>query len=603
MIVPMTKYQLVVYHADRNAFLDRLRGLGVVDVTTSQWEPSAGDAALLSLVDRHRQAGVRLKQVAGEIDPQAMPEPFANGAEAFEAYEAAAAGYDSTATLIAKTVKEAEDAAIWGEFSPGTISALLRDGVLLRFFQTDEDGYERHRDQWEAEYVVAELIRKGGFVWFAVVTSPGADISLSAQEVKAPAAPASVKRAEIAELEERLEHYRRILERAAVSHGMIAAEGNVYAQQVQFNKVAASGEKYADGYLEVLEGWAPRDRDDEVEAFLAGCDGVVYVKSRPTPEDNTPVLLKNNRFASLFEFIGSFYTLPRYGTMDLTPYFAPFYMIYFGFCLGDGGYGLLFILAGIFLRRMSNETMRRIGGLTLWCGAATVVFGTLTGSYFGIALADLEIFAPYKDKFLTPPNLMTLAIVLGFIQILFGMALKAVSMSMQFGFRYSLPTIGWMTVIISSIVAYLMNEFGISTTAILSIPHIAFMCAGGFLMLFMNSPGKNPLVNFGNGLWNTYNDLTGLLGDILSYIRLFAIGLSGGVLAMVFNDLAMGLSGDVPVLKQIIMVLILLVGHGINLFMSTLSSFVHPMRLTFVEFFKNAGFESGERAYTPFRKE
>ncbi|MBR2424882.1 MAG: hypothetical protein IKB18_06895 [Tidjanibacter sp.] len=109
-------------------------------------------------------------------------------------------------------------------------------------------------------------------------------------------------------------------------------------------------------------------------------------------------------------------------------------------------------------------------------------------------------------------------------------------------------------------------------------------------------------MNFGSGLWDTYNNLTGLLGDVLSYVRLFAISLSGGALAVVFNDLAASLAPDIPVAKQLVMFLILAFGHGINIFMSAIGAFVHPMRLTFIEFYKNAGFEAATRIYTPFRK-
>jgi len=128
----------------------------------------------------------------------------------------------------------------------------------------------------------------------------------------------------------------------------------------------------------------------------------------------------------------------------------------------------------------------------------------------------------------------------------------------------------------------------------------------------LNNVKRNPLINIGAGLWDTYNNITGLLSDVLSYIRLFAIGLSGGVLAQVFNSLAMGLSGlsegiagsawYVVVLQIVAASIILLIGHGINLFMSAISSFVHPMRLTFVEFYKNAGFEMGQRSFEPIRK-
>jgi V/A-type H+-transporting ATPase subunit I len=138
------------------------------------------------------------------------------------------------------------------------------------------------------------------------------------------------------------------------------------------------------------------------------------------------------------------------------------------------------------------------------------------------------------------------------------------------------------------------------------------MGIGALLMIVLNNVKRNPLINIGAGLWDTYNNITGLLSDVLSYIRLFAIGLSGGVLAQVFNSLAMGLSGmgdmapGTPwygyIVPAIVASIILLIGHGINLFMSAISSFVHPMRLTFVEFYKNAGFEMGQRAFDPVRK-
>ena len=106
--------------------------------------------------------------------------------------------------------------------------------------------------------------------------------------------------------------------------------------------------------------------------------------------------------------------------------------------------------------------------------------------------------------------------------------------------------------------------------------------------------------NLGAGLWASYGMSTGLLGDLLSYIRLFALGLTGGVLGSVFNSLAMDMSPDIPVLHEIVMLIILLFGHGINFGLCMISSFVHPMRLTFVEYFKNADFEGNGKEYQPF---
>ena len=131
--------------------------------------------------------------------------------------------------------------------------------------------------------------------------------------------------------------------------------------------------------------------------------------------------------------------------------------------------------------------------------------------------------------------------------------------------------------------------------------HLVILGIAGVLIFLFNSPGKNIFLNIGLGLWDSYNMATGLLGDILSYVRLFALGLSGGILASVFNSLAAGMSPDNAIAGPIVMVLIFLIGHSINMFMNILGAMVHPMRLTFVEFFKNSGYEGGGKEYKPFK--
>ena len=202
----------------------------------------------------------------------------------------------------------------------------------------------------------------------------------------------------------------------------------------------------------------------------------------------------------------------------------------------------------------------------------------------------------------------SIALAIGLVQIMFGMVLKIVMISSTVGFRYSLGSLGWLLVILGGSLAAglpMLNSGWVIPFYTTSSPAFyATLGVGAVLMLFFNSPGKNPLLNFGLGLWDTYNNLTGILSDVLSYIRLFAIGLSGGILATVFNALAAGFvpEGSGIVVRLLIMIPILLIGHGINLFMSTISSFVHPMRLTFVEFYKNAGFEMSMRSFEPLQK-
>ena len=145
---------------------------------------------------------------------------------------------------------------------------------------------------------------------------------------------------------------------------------------------------------------------------------------------------------------------------------------------------------------------------------------------------------------------------------------------------------------------YLLSVKGYDIT----IPVYVIAIVAGLLIFVLNNIRRNVFINIGAGLWDSYNMLTGLLGDTLSYIRLFALGISSAVLGLVFNDLAMNMSPDIPGLRQLTMLIILLFGHSINLFMAGLGSFVHPMRLTFVEFYKNAGFEGGGKKYQPYKK-
>ena len=195
------------------------------------------------------------------------------------------------------------------------------------------------------------------------------------------------------------------------------------------------------------------------------------------------------------------------------------------------------------------------------------------------------------------------AVAVGIIQILYGMCLNAARLTKQFGFKYAISTLGWVVAIILLGVLIGLPMLSIVIPEGLKYVLYALLGLAALTIYFYNSPGKGIFSNFGSGLWGTYNMATGLLGDTLSYIRLFAIGLTGSILGGVFNTLAFQLTDGLPVIVKFIAVfLILLIGHSINFGLCMISSFVHPMRLTFVEFYKNAGFEGGGKQYAPFRK-
>lgn len=615
MIARMSKYDFVLYAAQGEDFVERLRELGLVDITTVGWEPSEEDRQLLLDIEGHAKAAEFLRAFRETDRFDGAAAPYATGAEAYERYVAAQQSAAALRGEIARLEKAADELRPWGAFSVEDVKALAARGIVLRYFSVNRSVYEKNRADWSERYTLEPIAGEGSTVYFVVVAAPDAEVAIDAQEMKSPAMDIREAERRIAGNKAQLAALDADFSRVAVSEKLLASHASALRERLQGVRVKATAQSAADGALAVMEGWAEKETSDKVDALLAEYPNVVYLKSDPTPEDNTPVKLRNNRFARLFELIGGMYALPKYGTVDMTPYFAPFYMLFFAICLNDAGYGLVLLAAGLLLRAKGGKSLVQAANLTMLCGGATVVFGFFSNSFFGMPISSVPLFRGFR--FLDFQNeFFSIALALGVVQILFGMLINIVHTSRVFGFRHALGMLGWFVILLAACLAGglgLLDESWVIPGFTTSSPAFyAALGAGAVLMLFFNSPGKNLFVNFGSGLWNTYNNVTGLLGDVLSYIRLFAIGLSGGVLALVFNRLALGLTGLdgdlsgtawwVVALEVVGASVILLIGHGINLFMSSISSFVHPMRLTFVEFFKNAGFEMTTRAFEPIRK-
>ena len=607
MIARMSKYNFVLFAAQSEDFVEKLRGLGLVDITTAGWEPSEEDRQLLLDIESLAKAAEFLKNFRAGERCDAAAAPFASGEEAYAHY---AAAHREAATLnaeIGRLEKAAEELRPWGAFDVEATRKLAARGIVLRYFFTQRNTFDKQLAEWSERYTVSEVSRTDAMVWFVVVAKPGEEVTLDAQEMKTPTMDIREAERRIAEAEGKLRTLDAEFSRAAASEALLAQHACSLKERLQGVRVKATAQEAADGTLVVMEGWAEKETSGRVDALLEEYPNVVFLKSDPTPEDETPVKLKNRWFAHVFELVGDMYARPKYGTMDLTPFFAPFYMLFFGICLNDAGYGLILTLMGWWMlaRNRKPGMMRQAAWFATLCGVSTVAFGLLCGSFFGI---NMNTWFP-SVKFLDfQGQFFSIALAIGLVQIMFGMVLKIVMISSTVGFRYSLGSLGWLLVILGGSLAAglpMLNPGWVIPFYTTSSPAFyATLGVGAVLMLFFNSPGKNPLLNFGLGLWDTYNNLTGILSDVLSYIRLFAIGLSGGILATVFNALAAGFvpEGSGIVVRLLIMIPILLIGHGINLFMSTISSFVHPMRLTFVEFYKNAGFEMSMRSFEPLQK-
>ncbi|MFI3282282.1 MAG: V-type ATPase 116kDa subunit family protein [Rikenellaceae bacterium] len=609
MIVKMSKYDFVLYSGECETFIERLKELGLVDISINNWEPNEEDRNLIIEIENHSKAEQKLAQFSQNESFIEGTTPFNSGAEAFEAYQSAQTAIAQCEGEITQLEKIEAEMLPWGEFSSEGIDKLISGGVNMHFFVATESTFEDNHEAWSDGCTLEVISREEGSVYFVLIGDCSSDID--AMEVKSLSMTSAEAHEAIKSQLSQINSYDETLSRCAKSTELIAESKRELSSKLQEIQVKASAEVAADGSLLVMEGWAEEATSTKVDALLEEYPNVVYFKRNPTPEDETPVKLKNGWFSSVFEMIGNLYAVPKYGTVDLTPFFAPFYMMFFAICLCDAGYGAIILAAGVALKLKGGDAMAQASKLSMLCGAAAVVFGFLSNSFFGLQIGSLPVFANLKFiDFQT--DFFNVAMYIGIIQLLFGMAINICVTTRVFGFKYALGSLGWFMLVLSSVVSFALGAMDIGGFGFDSIPYYAIIAVSAVLMLFFNSPDKNIFANFGAGIWDTYNNVTGLLGDVLSYIRLFAIGLSGGVLAQVFNSLAMGMTGldqgvtgqpvFVVVLQIIGAVIILLLGHGINLFMSTISSFVHPMRLTFVEFYKNAGFEMGTRKFTPLKK-
>ena len=630
MIQKMKKLNFLVYHREYDQFLHQLQDLGVMHIEGGAVADNQSEAVNADLAELHRVNDL-LKRTADllQSEPAAASSSPAEGSASGAAADNLPTEFETLLNRAAAlSTREKELAAQidqltpWGEFDPAYVQEQMAlAGCEMHFFTAPTKAF---RKEIAPNYPVEVISEQKGTTYFVAISriAPADSVDTPEEEASAdsasavasiPATPVTLPFAALSALS--TEHEQTVTDHAATlsqlrtladaSTADLTALRDRLAQRLSFDYVRTTTETAADDHLMVLRGWIPADKESDISAAFAD-SAAWYEISSPQPGDDVPVCLKNNRFFSLFEMITELYMLPKYNELDLTPFFAPFYILFFGLCLGDSGYGLfitLLVLAVKFIKKDLTQAMRAALNLLLTMGISAMVCGLLSGAFFGFNLYDLGV--PLFDSIgsvahLENSQLFNLSLILGFIQIIFGMILKAYNRTIQFGFGYSLSTIGWIMIILSLAVSMFLPDYAAVARW--------FTYAGLALAFCYNSPElyrKNPvtglLINIGSGLWDAYNTATGMLGDMLSYVRLFALGLSGGILATVFDSLATGLAPDNVILGPIVVVLIFVVGHALNMFMNVLGAFVHPMRLTFVEFFKNAGYEGGGTGYNPFK--
>ncbi len=588
MIVPMNKYSFVLYHREYDDFLKDLANLGMVDVSITK---SDMDDTIRNKMVADAQVNEIIRFLAKRGIERVESEIVLNGEEIVTGVKELQTKIDKLNQKVTLLKKELALLEPWGDYSADLIQKLYNEGYMMRFYSTPA---RKFTQEMEENPNIIEINRIQSVVYFVTIRNKGTIDDFDADEIKVPAVSPSQLREDLSQtLQEIADTNKEIDDYAAKYIPTLEQLRKKILNEVEYQQIMIKTVKEADDKLYILNGFAPVTNDDELENYLIS-NGIIYYKDRPVPVDNPPILLKNGKFAKLFEPITEIFSMPNYAEKDLTPFFAPFFMMFFGFCMGDLAYGIFLILAGIFLRRYVSASLKPFLTLGIYLGAATMFFGTIGGTIAGFDMEQIGIFEPIHKFMLDDLSIFYLALAIGMVQIIYGMVIQAYNRAVLFGFKYALSLIGVLLGIFGALDYMLFKQGGEYSLYIIYL--------GIALMFFFSDPDINVFARLGKGIWDLYSTVTGIFGDVLSYIRLFALSASSGILGYVINSISLPLLDVNPVLGPILFVLIMIVGHGANLALAGLSAFVHPMRLTFVEFYKNAGFTGGGKKYNPFTK-
>ena len=606
MVTKMTKYSFILLSEQTEGFLNSLQELGVVDISRSLKPIDEQSSEMLAEADRAKKALSILAACKAGSDKDFKFDGCP--------VDAVLETQDRIAEISAEIAAAKKEIAVrqpWGSFRSEDIHKLESQGLKLRFYSCMKKKFDPSWAEIRPLEVISETESK---VFFVTVSPAQEEYNFPLEAIPAPEGSVNEEEEKLALLQSKLEKEQQLLANLKSCSDEIRKAYNDSLSSLDLYFAEAATEKAVDNYLTVLTGFAPTSDDKRLCASFDSMD-IYYSHEAATKEDNPPVKLKNNWFAKNFEVLTGMYGVPAYDEFDPTPVLGPFFMLFFAMCMGDAGYGILLMLIALVLRlKMKDSSLGKMHRLIAFLGGMTFVVGIFLGTFFGMSILEAS-WAPawlkglcidgwFPDaKIAGFPVQMVLAVAIGVLHICLAMIIKTINFTKRFGFKKTVATWGWTTLIVGGLVVVSLGMTEVLSAEAFKWTIIALAVVSGLAIYVFNTPGRNPLLNIGSGLWDTYNMVTGLLGDVLSYIRLYALGLAGGMLGNAFNIMGtMILDIPVPGVNWVFCIIILIFGHVLNLAMSCLGAFVHPLRLTFVEYFKNSGYEGSGAKYNPLTK-
>ncbi|MGX7350590.1 V-type ATP synthase subunit I [Enterococcus canis] len=399
-------------------------------------------------------------------------------------------------------------------------------------------------------------------------------------------------------IKQALGKYSALIEQLFLTEEMILA---------YINREAAKQLVLDSDYLFVIQGWVPEDGREQVLNHLYRTipfDEVFVEFEEPDQKEygKVPTKLRNHKVVAPFEMLTEMYSLPKYDEIDPTPIMTPFYMVFFGMMVADIGYGLLMLLATLVVRKVLvlPRGMKRFADFFFILSFPTIIWGFIYGSFFGATLPPtiLGVASPFPILSTTDDvnTILLLSVIFGFIQIMVGLMVNGIELTKRKQYLASVSeSFAWQGLLVGILIAVVGQLLVKSSTLLWVGAGVALVSA----LLIVAVPviqSKSKVKGFAKGLYGLYG-LTGYIGDLVSYTRLMALGISGGSIAAAFNMLVAFMP---PVARFTVGLLLIVALHALNIFLSLLSAYVHGARLQYVEFFGKF-YQGGGRPFAPLK--
>lgn len=606
-IVAMKRVTVVAPTARRDSLLAELQALGLLHIeplTESGELPVELSARLMGLkrcqTAMQSRAGSQDDEGAGSVSPELAAELEAlNEEEVYYRTERALAHRTTVEGQINALTKEEALAAPWGTVTADDLATLAAKGLQLRAYRATPETAAT-LDLPDGVWALSCAIATGdGEAGCLLVGSFDEVPSLDLDEMEPPPRSLAAVRADLKEQRVELARVERELD--ALQPYCEALDSFARETEDRIQLVTATQQSRADEDIFAVTGWSPESEVPRLREAVLAAGGATLVAA-PATEDAPPVELRNGPIVGAFEPLLKAFQLPHYREWDPTFFVAPFMGVFFGFCLGDAAYGLiLFTIATLISRKVKPGTGRQAVRMLQVFGVLTMVVGLLVGNAFGEKLYELSFV---KDLGLTsesllfalnedPANFFYASLYFGVAQLGAGILIRLVRQLANGQIQHAIGSLGWFLVVPGALIVYSVVGAGTLLYILLGVAYA--------LILLFNSPASSVGSRIGGGAWAVYNATFGLFGDVLSYARIFGLGLSSAIIAHVVNILAMTVKDSAPVVGWILAALLLFVGHSFNFAMAFIGSVVHPARLQFLEYFDKF-FEGGGEPYSPLRR-